>query len=64
MKEVVLLCEIDDIESLSVQLEYAITHREEVREMAKRGQEMVEKRFTKEVMCEETFAVYQRILGE
>lgn len=62
MKEIVLLCEIDDLESLTNQLEYAITHRDEMREMAKKGQAMAQNRFTKEVMCKETLQVYQRIV--
>lgn len=64
MKDIVLLCKVDDLEDLTVKLEYAITHKEEMQEMASRGQKMVAERFTKEVMCKETFAVYRRILGE
>lgn len=62
MKEIVRLCEIDDLESLTNELEYAITHREEMRHMAKKGQQMARECFTKEVMCEETLRVYQRIV--
>lgn len=64
MKDIVRVCKKNDLESLTSQLEYAITHKEEMRMLAKKGQEMAGQRFTKEVMCKETFAVYQRILGE
>lgn len=64
MKEIVRVCRKNDVDSLIEHIEYAITHREEMREMAKKGQKTVKERFTKEVMCEETFEVYQRILGE
>lgn len=64
MKDVVLICEKNNRESLTQKLEYAITHPEEMKAMAAKGQAMVTERFTKEVMCRETFAVYQRILGE
>ena len=64
MKEIVRVCKKNDLESLTQHLEYAVTHREEMQRMAKQGQEEVKKRFTKEMMCKETFAVYRRILGE
>ena len=36
----------------------------EMREMAARGQKMVAQRFTKEIMCQQTYEVYKKILGE
>lgn len=63
MKGSVLVCEKGSLESLTKQLEYAVTHREEMREMATRGNEMVTRRFTKEVMALHTREVYQQILG-
>jgi glycosyltransferase involved in cell wall biosynthesis len=64
MKEIVLVCRKNDVESLTDQLEYAITHREEMAAMAENGQKMVAQRFTKEIMCQQTYQVYRRILGE
>lgn len=64
MKEIVRVCRKNDLESMIEHLEYAITHREQMQQMAMRGREEVQKRFTKEVTCDKTFRVYQRIMGE
>ena len=64
MKEIVRVCRKNDLESLIEHLEYAVTHRDEMQQMAIRGREEVQNRFTKEVTCDETFRVYQKILGE
>lgn len=64
MKEIVRVCRKNDLESMIEHLEYAITHREQMQQMAMRGREEVQKRFTKEATCDETFRVYRRIRGE
>lgn len=62
MKQFVRVCRKNDLESLTAELEYAITHRQEMRQLAEKGQKIVKQHYTKEVMCEETLRVYRRIL--
>lgn len=62
MKAFVRVCKKNDLDSLISELEYAVTHRSEMAEMAEKGRETVAKRFTKEIMCEETLQVYRKIV--
>lgn len=63
MKEFVLACEKNNLADLTEKLEYAIVHRNEMNDMARKGSGAVKERFTKETMTAQTLALYQQILG-
>ena len=62
VQDVVLSCEYEDLQSLIDQLEYAITHRKQIQQLAQKAQSQVASRFTKEITAQNTLAVYRNIL--
>lgn len=63
MADITLVHRKRDLEDLTEKLEYAITHPEEMKEMARAGRRKCETTFNTEEMCRQTMKVYQDIIG-
>lgn len=59
-----LLVPRDDPQAMANALAWLLAHREQAREMGKRGQERVDRHFSARKMAEETLSFYQDVLRE
>lgn len=62
MSDVTLVHRKKDLDDLTEKLEYAITHPDEMKAMAKAGRKKCETVFNTEEMCRQTMVVYQKII--
>jgi teichuronic acid biosynthesis glycosyltransferase TuaC len=59
-----LLVKPRDVDSLTAAMKYLLSHPEEAREMAERGQKLVQENLTWQNNCEKTISIYKQLLKD